>query len=61
MTLTVVRNCLGYTHAATVQLQGVEVGILKGLRMEKTAITSEAKSEVELKCIIDSGLKMLVK
>ncbi|XP_065069046.1 52 kDa repressor of the inhibitor of the protein kinase-like isoform X1 [Rhopilema esculentum] len=49
MTLAVVRNCLGYTHAATVQLQGVEVDILKGLQMVKTTITSlqKVRSEIE--------------
>ena len=49
-TLTVVRNCFGYTHSATEQLQGPQVDILKCLQMIKTSIRSlqVARDEIDL-------------
>ena len=49
-TLTAVRNCLGYTHSATEQLNGPQVDILKDLQMIKTTIRSlqTARREIDL-------------
>ena len=47
-TLTAVRNCLGYTHSATEQLQGPQVDILKGLQMIKVTMCSLQTARTEI-------------
>ena len=47
-TLTAVRNCLGYTHSATEQLQGPQVDILKGLQMIKITMCSLQTARTEI-------------
>ena len=47
-TLTAVRNCLGYTHSATEQLQGPQIDMLKGLQMIKITMCSLQTARTEI-------------